>query len=265
MPTRTRKHTVPKSIIYEQPLNERIRSLLRLEFLFQQTAYCLRGQSVWESREALNGLLDILDITSRTDIKNEVLMELDRHTESLRRLDRVAGVDRERLSQILQELDRLSKRIQRINGQIGQRLRDSEFLGAIRQRTSIPGGTCDFDLPGYHRWLQLPADERIRDLLQWFQEFDAINHSVEMILRIIRESATLDEKTAMAGVFQMSLDTSLPYQMVRVSLEGSGNLYPEISGGRHRFSIRFLRQESLQERPVQVREDIPFRLACCVI
>ena len=33
----------------------------------------------------------------------------------------------------------------------GQTMRQDELVTAIRQRITIPGGTCNFDLPGYHR------------------------------------------------------------------------------------------------------------------
>ena len=74
---------VKDAIIYEQPLNERIRTFLRLEFLFSQAAQHLHDDSQWGSRNTLTSLLDILSIFGRTDLKTEVLKELERHTATL--------------------------------------------------------------------------------------------------------------------------------------------------------------------------------------
>ena len=54
-------HLMTKPVIYEQPLNERVRTFLRLEHLFCQTDYTLRGFSVWDSRASLDSLVDTLD------------------------------------------------------------------------------------------------------------------------------------------------------------------------------------------------------------
>ena len=66
------------SIIYEHPLSERMRFFMRLEHLFRQAAYTLRGYSVWDSRSTLMSLTAILDILSRGDLKTELLKELER-------------------------------------------------------------------------------------------------------------------------------------------------------------------------------------------
>ena len=48
-----------------------------------------------------------------------------------------------------------------------QPLRDSEFLAAIKHRSAIPGGTCEFDLPDYFLLAQ-PARRRAQPpSLRW--------------------------------------------------------------------------------------------------
>jgi len=37
----------------------------------------------------------------------------------------------------------------------------------IKQRASIPGGTCEFDLPSYHYWQQQDASLRRESLQAW--------------------------------------------------------------------------------------------------
>ena len=50
-------------------------------------------------------------------------------------------------------------------GRVGSHLRDNEWLMAIKQRTAIPGGVCEFDLPAYHWWLNQDPGPRRNDLV----------------------------------------------------------------------------------------------------
>jgi cell division protein ZapD len=256
---------VDQHIIYEQPLNERIRTFLRLEFLFMQALNSLERPNMWDSRATITAILDILSIFTRADLKNEILKEMDRHIANLARLEQNPKVDRAKLNDILDDLDVLVDRLHAMNGQAGLSLRNNEFLNSIRQRSTIPGGSCAFDLPHYHFWLQHSPEVRQQQLLQWFGEFDAIRHSVILILRLIRESAPFEAQQAESGFFQSPLDASTPYQLIRIALPYGSPYFAEISGGRHRFSVRFMEAPSTGERPQQSEQEVAFGLACCAI
>ena len=252
-------------IYYEQPLNERIRIFLRLEMLFQQAWYHVHGDTAWDSRAALASLDDILNVFGRSDLKNEVLKELERQTATLARMERSPGVDRDRLGEILDELELLTDRLYNLNGQPGAVLKNHELLGSIRQRSAIPGGSCAFDLPAYHLWLQAPAEDRAHELKGWLSAFGPIQQAIELVLRLTRHSTTPTREEAPDGFFQRNLDPNLPCQMLRVGVPAEANCYAEISGGRHRFTIRFLEQPNLAERPVQVNRAVAFDLTCCIL
>ncbi|HXH04591.1 MAG TPA: cell division protein ZapD [Candidatus Competibacteraceae bacterium] len=254
-----------RTVCYEQPLNERVRILLRLEFLFHQIDHALAGHSQWDSRAALQGLFDILSLTARNELKSELLKELDRHSSSLHRLRQIAEVDTQALERIQEEIAQVSRRVHSVNVQSLEAVRQNEFLNAIRQRSSIPGGTCRFDLPLLHHWLQRDSSQRQADLENWLRPLQPLAEGVETILKLIRTSATPQEEIALQGFFQKALDSSAPSQMVRVILPVELGLFAEISGGRHRFSIRFLSQPSPDRRAVPVKDDISFQLCCCII
>lgn len=253
-----------KIILYEQPLNERVRSFLRLEHLFVKARHTLHGHSVWDSRATLSCVLDILSIFARSDLKAEVLKELERQAANLTRLEQAPEVDQTRLGEILDELDLAIDRLHGIDGQVGQDLRQNEFLSSINQRSAIPGGTCDFDVPAYHYWLQRPAEQRVHDLARWLALFAGMESAIAIILRLIRESVAPSLETARNGFFQHTLDPNAPCQMVRIGLPAASPCYPEISGGKHRFTVRFMNYLG-EERPVQMTEDVEFELLCCII
>lgn len=251
-------------VLYEQPLNERMRTLLRLEFLFGLAGHCLEGESPWDSRIALDQLFAIDELAGRAELRTELSRELDRHNATLARLQEHQDVDHARLQVVL---DRLSEVAERLTGpeSRGNELKNHELLSSVRQRRAIPGGTCAFDLPAFHRWLQQPAEARAADVQRWFGRYHTLKEATQILLSLVRQSATAADAVAEAGFYQQNLDSNRPYQLVQVALPESAGYYPEISGGRHRFTIRFMEQLTYGERPLQVEEDVTFRLTCCAI
>ncbi|HHH39021.1 MAG TPA: cell division protein ZapD [Sedimenticola sp.] len=251
-------------VIYEHPLNEKTRTLLRLDHLFQHVDHHLPIPDVWSSRATVDGLLDMVSIFSRAEIKADLIKELDRHKEKLSRIRRTPGLDTERLDQILEQLERANRRLYAIDGQIGQALRKSEFLKTILQRSAIPGGSCAFDLPAYHYWLEQPYETRRRQLEAWLETLAPIKAAVVLILSLVRNSTDPTSEVATSGFFQRSLDPQTPAQMIRVGLPRELQLFAEISGGKHRFSIRFL-EPSCEERPSQTQQEVSFSLHTCIL
>lgn len=258
------KPVASDKIIYEHPLNERIRTLLRLEYLFREVDYHAPRSEIWASRAAISSLLDMASIFSRADIKTDLIKELKRHQEKLQGIARTQGVDTERLQHILNELQQISSDIHNLTGQIGQSLRDNEFLKSIMQRSSIPGGNCTFDLPLYHYWLEQPYETRQAELQGWINTLEPVESAVSLILSLIRGSTRPTTEQAGSGFFQRNLDSQTPAQLIRVGLPRDSHLFAEISGGKHRFSVRFM-EVIENERPTQTREDVPFFLNCCIL
>ncbi len=252
-------------IVYEQPLNERTRTFMRLEYLFRQASHHLDHNSAWDSRATLNCILEIVDIFGNTNLKSEVIKELERHSANLKRLGQNPAVDHDQLALLLDKINSHIDSMHEINGQIASELKSSEFLSSIRQRNAIPGGTCDFDLPAFHYWLQQPAPMRTRDLVRWLGNFDAIGQSIQLILSMTRDSTPLQPVQAKNGLYQRTLDPNLPCQLVRIALPAGVPYFAELSGGRHRFTARFLHFSAAEERARQTDQDIDFELACCVI
>lgn len=252
------------TIFYEQPLNERMRSFLRLEHLFKQAAYTLRGYSIWDSRSTLTSITTILDILSRNDLKTEILKELERHEKTLSALSDMQGVDKEQLNNILKQIETSQQHILNFNGQLGQDIREHELLNSLRQRSSIVGGTCNFDIPYLHYWLQQPPEYRIEKLESWLEKLEIISHPISLILDITRESSSPVNASAENGFYQQNIDSSSPVQLIRVGLTNDSEFFPEISAGKQRFSIRFMLPQD-GERPTQSTEDINFQLVCCAL
>ncbi|MFQ5659083.1 MAG: cell division protein ZapD [Gammaproteobacteria bacterium] len=252
-------------ITYEQPLNERVRTFLRIEYLFQQVDHYVTSPSEWDCRYALSTLLNIVDFLSRSDIKTEVIKELERHVTTLTALKKTPGVDEQRLQVLLQEINGYLASLRDGSYQPGQSLRQDEFITSIKQRSTIPGGSCNFDLPSYYYWLSRPVEERSIQLRAWQQDLDLIKKSIRLSLQMIRNSTNPSAEQAVRGFYQKPIESNIPCQLIRVILPSKSKFYPEISGGRHRFTVRFMEQSSTSERPVQTQETVQFDLHCCIL
>ncbi len=252
------------TVTYEFPLNERIRVFIRLEQLFQQFSHFSAGSTEADKRAAIAVLLDIMSIFRRNDLKSEILKELDRNAKTLNKIADNEGVDSEKLQNILLQLAQISKKLYASTGKVGINVMESDLFQSIAQRSSIPGGTCSFDLPEYHFWLAQDEATRRRDLELWSSPFNDISLGIDLILSFIRSSNSSSQEVATAGFFQFSLDRSQPFQMLKISVDSAIPCFAEISGGKHRCTIRFVEPALDEKRPAQTQEDIPFTLTCCL-
>ena len=256
-------HTASGQAFYELPLSERMRTFLRIEFLYRQMLYNSETDSRWATRATISTLLEILAILLRGDVRGEVHKELDHHINTLQSYQSQPGVDARRLDTLIRNLVDNRGQVSAIGTQYLQPLKESEFLRAIQHRNSIPGGTCEFDLPEYNHWLRQPYARREQDLERWISTIRPLCDAVVEILWLIRESAEPVDKTAINGMYQHTMRKDAHGRLLRVTLGSNSDLYPEISGSQHRFTVRFLEWSTIDSRAVQTGHDVSFQLAIC--
>lgn len=248
---------------FEQPLNERIRICLRMETLMKRYHYFEGYKGDWSAYSALLIILEITALLERGDFKQELLKELERQHSALKGLSMHQEIDSSKLELILGKQRHSIANIHKLDGKLGEHLKRNDFLLGIKQRTSIPGGSCDFDLPQLRFWLNQDHDTRVADLRLWAAPYLALETVIELILKSIRDSATAIAVVADKGFYQKSLDQQHSNQLIRVTVENDLMVYPEISAGKHRFSIRFMQIQPGGNLPTQVKDDLPFLLSRC--
>ena len=249
-------------IDYEFPLNERTRTLLRLEDLYDKLIWFVAKDHPLEHHTALVTLFEIVEVASRADLKSDLLQELERQKHSLEALRNNPQVLSEALDAVLSEIDHASSRLYGLTGKVGQELRDNEWLMSIRQRSNIPGGVCEFDLPSYHYWQHRPAADRRADLDQWIAPFMPLRDSLAIVLRILRDSGKSGQRLAEGGVFQQML-AGRAVQLVRVRVGAGIPCVPEVSANRYMLNIRFVQHDGPTGRSKGTDTDIPFDLTFC--
>ena len=248
-------------ITYEYPLNERIRTLLRLEDLYDKVLYFAASAGGQDHHVALVALFEILEVGSRADLKSDLLQELDRQKHVLEQLRHNPAISEAALNSVLADTDRIYSTLLHLPGKTGQHLRDNEWLMSIKQRTGIPGGVCEFDLPSYHYWLHQPPEVRRQDLDQWLGPMLPIAEALRLVLKLLRESAQPMLLVASQGAFRQ-MPAGKQAQMLRIVLRQDFPCVPEISANKYALNIRFIAADKTQ-RPKQIEQDIEFELTFC--
>jgi len=248
-------------ISYEFPLNERVRTMLRLEDLYGRVNHFIERDSRNDHHAAIDALFELIEVAGRADLKADLMQEMDRQKRLLMSLRGNPEVSEDALNAALDKIERSAESLLSITGKIGQHLRENEWLMSIKQRASIPGGTCEFDLPSYHYWQQQDAATRRRYLNQWIEPLQPIRKGLSIVLKLLRESGKEYHFTAHHGNFQQMQGGRMA-QMLRIILDDKLHCIPEISANKYALNIRFIVADYAAKTTL-FDQDVEFDLIFC--
>jgi cell division protein ZapD len=248
-------------ITYEYPLSERVRTLLRLEDLFEKIVHFAAADGPLEHHVTLSTLFEILEVASRADLKFDLVQELERQRQILLSFRNNPDISEDALNGALYEIEQASSQLLAMQGKIGHYLRENEWLMSVKNRAAIPGGVCEFDLPGYHHWLHRSPEVRHRDIDGWIKPMMPIRDGLAIVLRLLRSSGRPERQVAQRGAFQLMLGGRTA-QLVRIRIEDDSAAIPEISAGKFAINIRFLGPD-MEQRPRPVEGEVAFDLTLC--
>lgn len=248
---------------YEFPLNERVRTLLRLENLIARMEHFTRRESPMDHHAALMTLLELMEVAGRADLKSDLLQELERQKRTLSTLYDNPEISERALDNILLEIESASGSLLSMTGKSGQHLRDNEWLMSIKQRSLMPGGTCQFDFPSYHYWLEQSANARRECLMSWLGPLLPLNDGLQVVLKLLRDSGKVLNFTAHKGAFQQ-MQGGRVAQLIRVGLSRDFGCIPEVGANKYAVNIRFIVADYAAKSTL-FEEDVPFELTFCSI
>lgn len=254
-----------KKIVYEQPLNERMRNILRLEYLFAYISYCLKGPAEWDSRAVINCIVEVLNFIDRIDFKAELIKDLNQHTQTLEYWQSTTNVNTEHLDKLLNKTRTVINKLGELEEPLGESLSQHQLIRLVRQRSNISGGACRSDLPGYYHWLQKNPKQRQNELSDWLAPLNPLRDATDLDLYLIRNNAVISQEIATKGFFQSKLDANAQSQIIQVMMPGEHPCYPKIQAGKQRFTIRFFEQPHVEEQAEPTEQNINFKLCCCMI
>ncbi len=226
------------TVLYEHPLNERIRNYLKLEQFFAQAYSCLSGDiSIITSHQVFfNALFSIIDTLERNDVRGDLIKELEKLEQNLVVWSKVPDVDTSALEKNLAETVKLVSHL-RIARPTWMQLKEVKLLSSLKQRFAIQGGSSSFDLPQLHFWLHQDESKVKQEIQQWLNLLSDISSALAIVLKFIRQRAEFETIEADSGFYQ---DNGEGLLLLRIKLAKDAVFYPTISGNKFRYSIRFM-------------------------
>ncbi|MCX8517728.1 MAG: cell division protein ZapD [Rhodoferax sp.] len=249
-------------ILYEYPFNERIRTYLRLEHLFLRLGILVSRQSALDHHFALTTIFEVMDVAARSDLKSDVLRDLEKQKYLLASYRGNPAISETMLDQVSAQVDACFEALSSKVGKTGQSLTENEWLMSIRSRIGIPGGSCGFDLPAYFAWQHHSPENRIKDLHHWVKTLAPLADSIHLIMKMLRDTGIPQKVITNRGLFQQNLPPGRTFHLLRLAIDPSLQIIPEISGNRLMVSIRLLQQDA--EGKLQAfSNDTAFEVALC--
>lgn len=251
---------------FEHPLNERMRTFLRAEYLFNLAKFRYNHlDSEWDSRDCVTSIIELYNLIERTEFRSELLKELERNSNNFQRLAATPSVNHRTLDKVIKDIEACSEDVRSHTTRQGLFPKGSDLLNSVRQRISIASGTCSFDIPAFHYWLNLPSKIRQHFLNQWIDMLEPLEKALTLVLTLTRQASVASKETAVEGIFQKSLNAQNTPQLLRVVIRTEHGVYPEISANKHRMNIRFIQANFDIDKNPLTTQDIPFELTCCTI
>ena len=248
--------------IYELPLNERLRTFMRIEFLYSRLKYFSSNlDDNWQTRTVIHTLLEIYSILSRTDVRREVLADLDRYIMQMQRFQSAPDADNNMVNDVLEDLDSIKDQVVDIGTDYLLKLREDEFIASLLHRHTLPGGKAEFDMPKYKFFLESDKKNVALQINSWIDVMRPICEGIDKLMWIIRESNEPIATVAVGGQYNHQIERRTQISLVRI-ITKEVNVYPEISGGRHLIAVRFFNQNRDREY-VQFEDNVEFKISLC--
>lgn len=253
-----------KKATYEQPLNEHVRGLLRLEHLFEGITYHLKGAAASDTRTVTHLLIETVDFLGRFNLRTELLKNLERQAQELEKWQNTPNADMELISRLMGKLKTVFENLKNAEESTGEQLAQHYLLNTVKQRLNVPGGSCRFDLPIFYHWLLKNPKQRQYELSEWLSPLEPLRDAVNLDLYLIRNNQQTSQETAIKGLYQANLKVDADYQLIQVSLPAEHPCYPEMNCGKHRLTVRFFEPNNPWSRPLQTEQDVNFELGYCL-
>ncbi|GEA05439.1 cell division protein ZapD [Alteromonas sp. KUL42] len=248
------------SAVFEFPLKEKVRNYLRVEQLLGQLKMTATADLTSLQLIFFEQLFELLDLVERLDLRSDLTKDLEAHEKNLVYWSSHPQIDSSALEQALKTVLTLREKL-KADRRFASVLKDDKFLSSIRQRFAIPGGTCSFDLPSLHFWLQQPLERRKYEISQWLGSLTLLDDAITVSLSFIRERSQFSNVVAENGFYQGVAEDSK--ELIRVKCRVDEGYYPTLSGNKYRYALRFMQFSVKEGQNSAVENDIQFHLSAC--
>ncbi|WP_337880180.1 cell division protein ZapD [Rheinheimera sp.] len=246
------------AVLYEHPLNEKVRTYLRVEYLFAQVKQFLPLETQWQQQGFFTALFALIEVLDRNDVRPDLIKDIERCEASLVNWSRHPQISDDALQQVLQKAVRLQSELLR-GSKFANCLKEDKFLSPLRQRFFIPGGTCPFDLPQLQYWSEQAHRIRQQQANDWLDQLRLVESAITYVLSFLRERGQFHSLVAENGFMQNNTEQ---FELLRIQYDSQAGCYPTISGNKYRYAIRFMQLCDALGRTT-IDKNVSFELACC--
>ncbi|RKF20861.1 cell division protein ZapD [Alginatibacterium sediminis] len=240
--------------VFEHPLNEKVRNYLRLESHFRLIRDTKLLDSHSQQHVFFRSYFELIELLERSDWRGDLVKDLERQKKQLHSWKAHAQVDTQTIDQLLAQINRHLAYLAKPHR--FDMLKEDRLLSSVKQRISLPGGCFAFDVPQLHHWLHQERAYRDYQISQWLEPLYEVEHAIELLLGLARQQKHPVQILALKGFYQGSVDDA---ELLQISIDSNLCAYPTVSGHKHRYAIKFVATEPLQQ------EDIACSIACCKI
>ena len=245
--------------IYEEPVQEKIRKFIKIEFLFNKLFYFKHKENKHDNYIALLALCELYEILSRSDIKSELIREIENQNHYFKKIKEIPEANSEKLSSVLEKQKVLLQLIHGIESNYLEYLENDILFKTIAKNSINPLQPTSVEF-----WLSRDIVLRENQINLWTEPLLFIKKSVDFILEVIRKSGRFEDKLAEKGFFIEKLDPKKNILLIRVTLTSDLYYYPQISVGKQRLNIMFMSKDD-KNNLISHKENVAFILTTCVL
>ena len=222
-------------IHYEFALNEKTRKFLRLEEIFIRAETQLANRIKASGCELFETLFNLMASASRSDLKVELIQEIERQRGKAEKLIRTK---KNIALQVALKKHRVM--LEKSSIKPGFYFGTDKFLQEIKARSDSPFGILSTDFPEMQLWLQTQTPKSRRLFFkEKFAPFLPIKNAVTFLNSILRESAKMKIHKSNHARYEIKLDSSHKNDLVLVELSENLGVIPALSSNKYAININF--------------------------
>ncbi len=245
--------------VYEEPVNERVRKFIKIESYFNKMIYFKNKEDKYDSDSALHTLCELYELLSRSDLKSELIREIESHNQYFKKIKDIDGTDIDKLNSLLEKQDSLLSLLHSVESNYLDYLTNDILFKTIYKNFRSPLQPAAVDY-----WLTRDSIWRSNNFDKWLEPLNFVRESTNFILNLIRKAGSFQDKNAEKGFYIQKLDQSKNIQLVRITLSSDVYYYPQISVGKQRINIMFMTKDETNNL-IQYQEDVQFLLTICCL
>lgn len=222
------------SINYLFPLTKRARLIIKIQSLLDEFSILQQKADSFSSKRALSCIFELLQLIERIEIKMELAKESEKFMINL-------------FEEKTIELKKYISQLINSQGKIGENLRANPSLQLLQKRLLLTGGSCEFDTPSLHSWLEGPLKLRMNDLKIIYANFELLHNTIISIVKNYYDYTELSKKTLSDGIIQLNPKPQSSIILIKIS-DHDYQLYPEVSLSLKAVFVKIWSQQSLLEK-----------------